>query len=97
MKGLSASFVDLLLINLIIPLKFSYGRYLGREVEEDLFEFMRDIKAEKNKIIENYSKLGLKAEHAFDTQALLQLYKNYCQPQKCLTCAIGNRVLKEKK
>ncbi len=94
-KGLSASFVDLLLINLIIPLKFSYGRYLGKEVAEYLFEFMRSVKAEKNKIIENYSNLGVKPENAFDTQALLQLYKNYCKPQKCLACIIGNRVLKD--
>lgn len=94
-KGLSASFVDIILINLIIPLKFSYARYLGREVEEELFTFLHSIKAEKNKIIESYSNLNVKSESAFDTQALLQLYKNYCKPQRCLVCTIGNKVLKE--
>jgi len=35
----------------------------------------------------------LKVENAFDSQALLQLKKQYCDEKKCLRCRIGHKVL----
>ncbi|MBM3436843.1 MAG: DUF2851 domain-containing protein, partial [Bacteroidetes bacterium] len=32
---------------------------------------------------------------AFNTQALLQLKAEYCSGRKCLSCAIGNNLLKQ--
>lgn len=89
-KKLSKNFIDLLLINTIIPIKFAYGRYTGQENQEALFALMRQVKSEKNTIISRFDTLGATAQNALDTQALLQLKKNYCDERQCLRCGIGN-------
>ncbi|SIR36647.1 DUF2851 family protein [Maribacter ulvicola] len=88
-KRLSTSFINLVLINTIIPLKFAYNRYKGG-LENDVFlRMMSKIKREENSIIVNFGKLGITMDNAKDSQAYLQLYNNYCVNDKCLDCAVG--------
>ncbi|MEP2280827.1 DUF2851 family protein [Maribacter sp.] len=88
-KGISNSFLNLLLINTIIPLKFAYNRYKGGLENERFLKMMSGIKKEENSIISKFGKLGETLENAKDSQAYLQLYTNYCVKDKCLECAIG--------
>ncbi|TLP81042.1 DUF2851 family protein [Maribacter sp. ACAM166] len=92
-KKISSSFLDLVLINTIIPLKFCYQRYKGTEDNESLFKTMVKIKNEENRIISNYSKLGSKINEAKASQSFLQLYTEYCDKDKCLDCAIGAHLI----
>lgn len=101
-KKLTRSFIDLLLINTIIPLKFTYYRDLG-DVDVDYFlSIIHQIKPEKNNIVKKYESL-LKSNpkktpfiiNALQSQSLLQLKNEYCNLNKCLSCAIGNALLKE--
>jgi hypothetical protein len=93
-KKLTRSFIDLLIINTVVPLNFLYQKARG-EVDEMFFlEILKRIKPEKNSIISKFSELGIGAENAFETQALLTLKNNYCAPKRCLECAIGNSILK---
>jgi len=89
-KRLSKSFIDLLVINTVIPLKFAYARFIGKENQEALWDLIRQIKPENNTVISRFDTLGARAEQALDTQALLQLKTSYCDQQRCLQCAIGN-------
>lgn len=93
-KKLTNSFIDLLLINTIIPLKFIYQKHLGKLDESKIIELIAALKPESNSIISKYDSLTIKSKNAFETQALLELKNKYCTPQKCLQCAIGNYVLK---
>jgi hypothetical protein len=93
-KALSQSFLDLIVLNTIIPLQFAYGKSQGKEVSEDLINILNDVKAEKNSIIDKFSSFGLKPKNAFETQSLLQLKNEYCNKSKCLDCAIGMELLK---
>jgi hypothetical protein len=93
-KVLSQSFLDLIVLNTIIPLQFAYGKSLGKEVSEDLINILNDVKPEKNSIIDKFSSFGLKPKNAFETQSLLQLKNEYCNKSKCLDCAIGMELLK---
>jgi len=93
-KKLTKSFIDLLLINTIIPLKFTYLKTLGNIEFDELFNLLGEIKPEKNKIISNFESLKFTSENAFQTQALLQLKNNYCNNKLCLQCAIGKEILK---
>lgn len=93
-KKLTKSFVDLLLINTIIPLKFVYLKHLGKLDESVILNLIQQLKPEKNNIINTFDLLKIKSNNAFESQALLQLKNNYCTPQKCLQCAIGNNLLK---
>ena len=94
-KKVTGSFVDLLLINTIIPLKFNYFKSLNRNVDEEFLDFLKNIKPEKNSIVSKFSELNIKANNAFDSQVLLELKNNYCTKKRCLQCAIGNRLIKK--
>lgn len=92
-KKLSKAFVDLLLINTVIPLKFAYHQYLGKDIHENILDLISQIKPEKNTIIQKFDTLKPKATHAMHTQALIQLKSEYCEKNACLQCGVGNWVL----
>ncbi|MFT4575590.1 MAG: hypothetical protein ACI9SI_000500 [Polaribacter sp.] len=94
-KKVTKSFVDLLLINTIIPLKFKYLKSLNTNIDEEFLSFLKNIKAEKNAIVSKFSELKIKADNAYDSQALLELKNNYCAKKRCLQCAIGNSLLRK--
>ena len=92
-KLLSKSFMDLLILNTVIPLQFAYAKSQGKEASEDLITVLNDVDAEKNSIIDKFNSFGIKAKNAFETQSLLQLKNEYCNKNKCLDCAIGMELL----
>ena len=92
-KKLTQSFIDLILINTIIPLKFVHLKSLGKNDFSSLFSILEQIKPEKNTIISNFNNLKIKSPNAFKTQALLQLKNEYCSKQLCLQCEIGKTIL----
>ncbi len=96
-KALSKSFIDLLIINTIVPIRFAYANSLGKENAELLIDFLSNIPPEKNNIIEKFSTFGIKSKSAFQSQSLLQLKNEYCNHKKCLQCAIGLELLKDRK
>jgi hypothetical protein len=93
-KKLTTSFIDLLLINTIIPLNFLYQKNSGAVNKQQILALIQQIKPEKNNIISKFSELKINAINAFETQALLQLKNNYCAPKRCLECAIGNALIR---
>jgi hypothetical protein len=94
-KQFSKSFIDLLVINTIIPIQFAYAKSQGKEVSETLLNILKEVAAEKNVIMDKFSDFGIKAENAFETQSLLELKNEYCNHGKCLQCAVGIQLLKE--
>nr|WP_297310048.1 DUF2851 family protein [uncultured Flavobacterium sp.] len=93
-KKLSRSFIDLLLLNTILPLRFVYLKSLGNFEYDDIFDVYRNIPAEKNAVVDKFKALKLQIENAFDSQALIHLKKNFCEQKKCLQCAIGVKLLR---
>ena len=93
-KTLSWSFLNLVLINTVLPIKYAYEKSRLKENEDMLFHFMEALPPEKNAIIEGFEGLGVSVTSAFESQALLQLKKEYCEAKKCLQCAVGNHILK---
>ncbi|AZJ35141.1 DUF2851 family protein [Tenacibaculum singaporense] len=93
-KKLTKSFIDLLIINTIVPLRFVYEQERGEVNEEQLLQLIQQLRPEKNSIINKFSELKIEAKNAFETQALLELKNNYCIKKRCLQCVIGNSLLK---
>lgn len=94
-KHLGSQMVDNILINTIVPVLFAYGLYNKEEsYKTKAIQWLQQIKAEKNTIIKYWQTAEIAIQSAFDTQALLQLDKNYCKQLKCLECAVGNKILK---
>ncbi|MDJ0645266.1 MAG: DUF2851 family protein [Flavobacteriaceae bacterium] len=94
-KRLTKSFIDLLLINTIIPLKFIYQKNMGQVDEQEILNLIRAIKPEKNSIIEKFSQLDVDSDSAFSTQSLLQLKNEYCNRHRCLECQVGATILRK--
>lgn len=94
-KHLGSQMVDNILINTIVPVLFAYGWYNKEEsYKTKAIQWLQQISAEKNTIIKYWQTAEIAIQSAFDTQALLQLDKNYCKQLKCLECAVGNKILK---
>ncbi len=94
-RKLGNSAIDNLLINVVVPILFVYGRKKNLpEFENRAFHFLENLKAEKNTIIEKWRETGYSAKSAFGSQALLQLKNCYCEKKRCLSCSIGNEILR---
>jgi hypothetical protein len=94
-KSLSKSFIDLIVINTIIPLQFAYAKNQGKEISEDLIQLLNEVASEKNAIMDKFNSFGIKSKNAFESQSLLQLKNEYCNKSRCLECAIGMELLKK--
>jgi hypothetical protein len=93
-KVLTTQFIDLLLINTIIPLKFSYEKHQGKLNIEELIRLLESIPSENNAVLDKFSTFNVKALNAFQSQSLLELKKEFCSKSKCLNCAVGLQLLK---
>lgn len=86
--------VKLLNINGIALFLFFFGLVKGQpETCEGALSFLERIKGENNVHIDRWKRLGLPAENAMQTQALLHLKQFYCDRKRCLDCRIGNNLL----
>lgn len=93
---LSKNFIDLLLINTILPMIFCYSKWHGADGSSKIISLIRQLKREDNKIIRKYNSLGVKCNNAMDSQAVLQLYNSYCSKNRCMECVVGDSLLKGK-
>lgn len=94
-KSLGKSFIHTLIINVVVPTLFIYGKLQAKPICCDrAIQFLELLKPEKNNIIQQWESLHVMAKNAADTQSLLQLHKKYCLPRNCLSCGIGYEILK---
>ena len=93
-KFLSDDFVEILLINAVLPVVYTYFKHLNSEKTEHILDFYKNLKPEKNSIISQWKKLGLKLNSALETQAFLFQHKHFCSEKNCLNCSIGFQLLK---
>lgn len=96
-KQISKGFIDLLLLNVIIPLKYSYRKFQNITMFEDLETLVNQIKPENNSVINKYKDLGVRISSAIESQALLQMRTEYCTKKRCLECSIGLQLLRQKR
>lgn len=84
-----------LLINVIVP--FIYRLQLENVTKRSTDhgkEILHSLGTETNNIINNWSKLGVISGSAFESQALIQLYKKYCLKKRCSDCQIGRELFR---
>lgn len=85
-----------LIINTIVPFCFVYGKIRGKnEIQNKALEWLEQTPAENNSIIKKWNSINIKTPSAFVSQALLQLFNNYCKKNNCLNCVIGNKIVSQ--
>lgn len=93
-KIIGNSALNIVLINTVVPIIFAYGTKYDREdLKSKALSILESIPVEDNSIVSAFVNAGCKAEHAGDSQALIQLKRMYCEQKKCLYCRIGFRLL----
>ena len=74
---------------------FAFGRYKNNEALVDrAIDFLDELKAEDNNIVRLWRECGMNVKSAGDSQALIQLKKEYCDKHECLRCRIGYQYIK---
>ena len=97
-KRLGENALNLILINTVIPFLYTYGIHKAdEELCERATRFLEALKAENNYVTRLWSGAGLPVYTAADSQALLQLQKEYCDKKDCLHCRFGYEYLKSQR
>ena len=84
----------LMVINVVVPFYFLYGDSQNKLILKDrALEILEQIPAENNSLIDRWADAGVVAANALESQALIHLQRNYCEPRKCLYCTIGHKII----
>jgi hypothetical protein len=87
-------FLQNLLINVVVPVKFLYGKHtINEALCEQALNWLETLGAETNVVTKFWKSNGIKPKHALHSQSLIQLHTSYCSKHQCLKCAIGNHIL----
>ena len=93
-KKLGKVAINNIIINTVAPFLFLYGKEKGEQQYcGKALEFLSEIEAEKNTVVEKFTSNGLSIHTASQSQALIQLYNNYCSFKRCYACSVGNHIL----
>ncbi|GAB3829490.1 DUF2851 family protein [Pontibacter rugosus] len=97
-KSMGKGSAQNLIINVAVPVLAAYASYSGEQSYLDkAINVLEQLREDSNKYTRFYEELGWRAKTAADNQAALSLYKRYCHPVNCMRCAIGNKIMKQKR
>lgn len=95
-KPLGKKSIENIIINSVFPFLFVVGQYYDdHTIQKKIFAWMRTLPAEKNRIIDRWKAVGADVDTAYDSQAYLELYNEYCNKNRCLECRLGGYIIKE--
>lgn len=96
-KGMGEDSFRLILVNVLVPFLFLYGERNNKpELKEHALKMMEELPSENNTILRHWSAAGIQAFNALESQALIHLHHEYCEPRRCLECTIGQRLITHK-
>lgn len=94
-KSLGKSSIQNIIINTVAPIQFLYAaRQDTDKLREQALQLLEDVPAESNNITRTWEENGWTPANAAQSQAMIQLYNNYCSKRRCLECSIGLSILK---
>ncbi|MFC2175944.1 DUF2851 family protein, partial [Bacteroidota bacterium] len=94
-KKIGLVLINSLVINSVVPFMMVVAeRQLKPALKQQAMEMLNSIPSEKNVKTELFRSLGLKVPDAATSQALIELKTQYCDLKKCLSCAVGIKLLK---
>jgi hypothetical protein len=94
-KRITPAQIANLWINTIVPMQYAFAHSRGKDALADCKAKMRATSPEHNSILERWEKLLLPNTNALESQAILQLYKKYCNKHACMACQVGQALLKK--
>ena len=94
-SGMGVSTANSLIINVVTPIRFAYARFIGDEtLQEDALELLEHVEYEDNKTTRVFAESAFLRRSAYDSQAQLELFDQYCSRKRCLQCSIGEKIVR---
>ena len=94
-KKLGETMTNNIIINTIVPVLFAYGMYhKNQQAKDKAVYYLSTLSAEVNNITKQWQTKNVVNKNALDSQALIELKNNYCNEKRCLSCAVGNKLLR---
>ncbi len=94
-KRIGRTKCNILGINIIVSMQYAYGLYLRDEnITNRAEELLAGLQAENNKLLKPWRTFNVRPRNAFDTQALIQLYTEYCMLKGCRNCIVAHKTIK---
>ena len=85
---------QLIVVNVLVPFLFLYGdRHNKQDLKDHALKIMEELPAEDNVILRQWAASGIEAGNALESQALIHLHHEYCEPKRCLECSIGQKLI----
>jgi hypothetical protein len=79
--------INSLIINTVVPILVAYGKAKDDQLCIDrAVSILQHIPAEINRVTRRWKELGLNVKTSFDSQAVVELYNNFCLKRRCLDC-----------
>lgn len=95
-RKMSSTSLNLILINVAAPFYYTYGSLTGDcDLAEKGIDLLNELKGERNRIVMDWERAGLKTRSAFQSQGLLHLRKEYCDRSRCAECRFGHQLLRK--
>lgn len=94
-KRVGKTLQELIIVNAIVPFQFALGRGLNDpKLVHSSIELLGQMPSANDNIVKGWRRLGVKSLSMAHSQALVELKKEFCDQRKCVTCTIGQQVLK---
>ena len=88
-KTIGRTAINILIINVVVPVLFCYGIYHDDEnLKEKSLGLLNEMEPEDNLVIRKFRKMGVNVQNAQQSQALMHLYNCYCKKRECLKCRV---------
>lgn len=92
--ALGKSRIDTLIINAVLPVLLVLAdQRTEPELETRVIDALHALPPPRDRVTRRFAALGTRPASAFEAQGMHHLYRRYCQPGHCLSCAIGRSVL----
>lgn len=92
---ISPQILNQLLINALLPYYWLLSeRNEDEQLQESIIAILQEIPPEVNFITKKWKNVGVHPQNAYESQALIELYNEYCTKKKCLHCQVGVKILK---
>lgn len=87
---------DILGINFVVQTMFAYGSYTNSEtLTQRALELLESIPSENNRYTQGWNSARRITKSALDSQAIIQLSREYCECSRCKECPYG-RIMRRK-
>jgi hypothetical protein len=83
------------LLNAVTPFIFksTLNELKARNDEDLAITLLKNLPPESNVFVKKWKNINVLSKSAFDSQAALEIYQQFCTRKQCLNCSVGIKIL----